>query len=267
MEASSAMIKRSMSEQRLSERTIRVEITRLAAPWSASTPEYALAARAETSGASGNGRVLVMLDAVASGVVEVDAGRALEIPADTSSEAALAAPLVAEALRAWDLLGLELGAAAVVTDGLPWSPLVASVARCYGAIPTVAGGNATGGERILAWDAESVAAFAKTLKPYPAVCAIELSGRADSVDLLLEAVPRDTRMLFAGPGQDRLTIDYYVNVHRKGLHLSSTVLSARQAFSGAASDQHRVQRALRLLASPTRAAGCLEAISRARSMG
>ncbi len=96
---------------------------------------------------------------------------------------------------------------------------MAAVARSYGAVPVLAGSAGTeGGSAIEITDADAVKQFAATLSAFPAVCAVELSGRAESVDLVLEAVPRYARVLFAGPLGDRLTIDYYVNVHRKGMH-------------------------------------------------
>jgi hypothetical protein len=170
-----------------------------------------------------------------------------------SNETAMMIPMLAEAMRAWELMQLEVGAAAVVTPGSRWSPLLELLATWYGARP-VSLGTAMG-------DSEAVSALAATLARFPVVCVAELTGRADVVDMILESVPASSRVLFAGPRIDRFTIDYYVNVHRKGLHLASTVLAASRAFSPALRDPSILERAGRLLLSPTRAAACHAALN------
>lgn len=241
--------------------TMTVQIEHVGLPWGSAAPGYVVGVYDGSSAHGARGRVLAPLDALP----ELDAAKAIDLPADLPADTALLVPLLGEALRAWDLLSLEMGTAAVVTQGLPWSPLFALVARWYGAVPLVVGSAGEGDQAgaIVASDVDAVARFAKTLSEFPAVAAIELSGRADTVDLLLEAVPRYARVLFAGPRHDRLTIDYYVNVHRKGMHLASTVLSSMRMFSGGEANAHLVRRACRLLANRARAAACKEAVDRA----
>jgi hypothetical protein len=159
------------------------------------------------------------------------------------------APLVAEALRVWDTLRLELGDAALITAPSPWAGLLAEVASWYGAFPIVVSLTQDGGDR---GGSEQVQQLRDRLSGFPAVRAVEVSGRADAVDLLLETVPHETAVMFAGPSREPFTIDYYVNVHRKGLFLASTVLSARRARPVDAASAHIAERASRLLASGAR---------------
>jgi threonine dehydrogenase-like Zn-dependent dehydrogenase len=196
--------------------------------------------------------VLVPIDGAAGKRVDVPASSVRELPLELSSSAALLVLPVATALRAWDRALPELGSAAVITPG-PWAPLFSVVAGWYGATPMLAGGASPRGE-----DGDAVASLTRKLTAYPSVSAAELTGRADMVDLLLESVPKYSRVLFAGPRGDRFTIDYYVNVHRKGLHLVSAVLSALDAFKEPAGGD-LVVRAARLLANPSRAARCQDA--------
>ena len=64
----------------------------------------------------------------------------------------------------------------------------------------------------------------------PGFVSIDVSGRASVIDILLETIPMFGRLLLAGPVGDALTIDYYKNVHRKGIVLATTVLEPAQAF-------------------------------------
>jgi hypothetical protein len=63
----------------------------------------------------------------------------------------------------------------------------------------------------------------------------------------------------AGTSREPLTIDYYVNVHRKGLRLVSAALD--EPSSGLAAEiAARLERATRLLARPARLQACLDAV-------
>jgi threonine dehydrogenase-like Zn-dependent dehydrogenase len=220
--------------------------------WSATAEPFAVGVRVDS-----RQRVLVRVEATPGQRIDVPASNILNLPLELPPDTVLLVPPVATALRAWDLLRPELGTAAAVTPG-PWAPLLSVVARWYGATPMLVGQSSPSEGR--GADADSVASLAKTLADSPAVCAAELTGRADMVDLLLESLPKYSRVLFAGPCGDRFTIDYYVNVHRKGLQLSSTVLSALDVFSHS-EGRDLVLRASRLLANPARAASCQYAAS------
>jgi hypothetical protein len=169
-------------------------------------------------------------------------------------------PGVAASLRMWDRLGLSLGEAVVITDGHRWSRLAALVATWYGAVPVII--QSTDSRPLppavtrleVADPADRAKVLASLVNGLPAVVAAELSGRADAVDMLLEALPAMSRLMLAGNAAEALTIDYYVNVHRKGLHLMSCVLD-----DGASLDEY-LERAERLLARPERAVACRAAI-------
>lgn len=183
--------------------------------------------------------------------VDIDPATALVLPTSLAPSAAILLPLAVEALRAWDTLHTEIGAAALVTTGTPWSPVLLEAARWYGAVPVPldTGGEVEGGTEMK--DGDTVSRLRSSLDRYGAVSAVELTGRADMVDLLLEAITRQSRVLFAGTSREPLTIDFYVNVHRKGLHLASTVLSPEKVFDPAA-DRRLVDRASQLLMNGTR---------------
>jgi hypothetical protein len=181
-----------------------------------------------------------------------------------SSDIRVLAPAVSSVLRIWDKLGLELGEAAVVTDGHQWSRLAALAATWYGALPVLFVTTTPTGPlpgvttRPSTGSDEEARELAIVLRRRPAVAAVELSGTAGMVDLLLEALPRSSRLMLAGNARERLTIDYYSNVHIKGVRLFSDVLSAEDRGS---SEAAVTVRTLRLLARPHVAAACRDALT------
>jgi len=186
-------------------------------------------------------------------------------PAALEADAMALVPAVCAALELWDTLKLEVGEAAVVTDGHPWSRAVALVASWYGALPVVLisddAASVPGVIRVSTTGApDPVRELVVNLQGRPAVAAAELSGRADAVDLLLEALPASSRVMLAGAAREPLTIDYYVNVHRKGLRLVSGMLDAGPMHAVDAGADARAGRARRLLARPARLAACREAM-------
>jgi hypothetical protein len=239
-------------EHTIRETDMMIELEGKAPSWGGSAPGYAIAVNPAKNGA----RVLAPVE---DGRMSVDEARIVPVSAALPSETALMIPLVVEALRAWDSLQLEIGAAAVVTQDRPWAPLFELVASWYGAFPVKVG--PADGDHGAASDFDAVAALGRTLATYPLVCAVELTGRSEVVDTMLEAIPPSSRVLFAGPRHDRFTIDYYVNVHRKGLHLGSTILSPLRLFTPEGRHQGLFDRATRLLASAARARACHVAIS------
>jgi threonine dehydrogenase-like Zn-dependent dehydrogenase len=252
------------AERIVSERDlVTAVIERHGLSWDGSEPLYALARMPGAASGAQQRRALVAVGCPANRHPTVDPSRAIDVPEEIDGDAAVLLPFLTEALRAWDLLDLEIGSAAVVTQGLPWSGLMAAVARCYGAVPVLVGGASEGGSAIDVADADAVTRFVGTLSGFPAVCAVELTGRAEAVDLVLEAVPRYARVLFAGPRGDRLTIDYYVNVHRKGMHLKSTVLSPARVLTADRADRQLTERACRLLSNARHAAAFREAAAQA----
>ena len=167
-------------------------------------------------------------------------------------------PAVAASLAVWDRLGLSIGETVVVTAGHRWSRVAALVATWSGAVPVILHSNDTlppppGVTRLTVDDpADRARILASQLREAPAVVAADFSGRADSVDLLLEALPPMSRLMLAGTAGEPLTIDYYINVHRKGLHLLSAVFD--DLATSAVADYGA--RAERLLARRERADAC-----------
>jgi hypothetical protein len=181
-------------------------------------------------------------------------------------ETALLAPAVARALWMWDAMELELGELAVVTDGHPFSSLAATVSRWYGAEPMLLGANGIGGTYTYAGAEYPASALPAALRSAPGVAAAELSGATELLDVLLEALPAFARLMLAGARGETVTIDFYVNVHRKGLTMLSGILEPLASFSSQ-SEIERVERALRLLTRPARAAECRAAMSAQISTG
>jgi hypothetical protein len=165
-------------------------------------------------------------------------------------------------LAMWDRLDLEIGDTAVVTDGHRWSRLAALVAVWYGALPVllltrtpvdvipgVTNVTRTGTD-------EDTRGLATVLRDRPGVAAAELTGEPGTVDVILEAMPSAARVLLAGEAGDRLTIDFYSNVHLKGVRLLSDCLTSSDVGPADGSDPRLSARVARLLAQPRAAAAC-----------
>jgi hypothetical protein len=177
--------------------------------------------------------------------------------------------LVTKALWVWDTLRLEIGEVALITDDHRDANLMALAATWYGASPVlfitddeVSVPRGVTPLRPIAGGPETKALAAR-LSERPGAAAIDLTGRSDTVDVLLEAMPRFSRLLLGGTSREPLTIDYYVNVHRKGLRLVSAALDDPSP-SLSAELVARQERAARLLAQPARLQTCLGA---ARGIG
>jgi hypothetical protein len=194
-----------------------------------------------------------------------DPQRPREVPIGESAVGTQETTAVTHAVTAclwlWDRLGLELGGTAVVTGGHPWSRLALQVAGWHGAIALIA----IDVEPPLPNDAAVIPSagasgalqqLASLLSAATSVCAADLSGRSEVVDLLLEALPTSSRVALVGESREHLTIDFYQNVHRKGLTLVSAVLSAETS-------EHcpsLLEKAQRLLRQAERRQACLAAL-------
>lgn len=198
--------------------------------------------------------------------VLVSADQLFEVPEALSDSAGLALFPVAAVLGLWDRLELELGEVALVTGGSWCSNLAVVVASWYGAFPVFCArcedSRPARGVRVI--DASSpttaLASLRETFGTEPAVV-LELSGSAETVDLVLDAVPAFSRVMLAGASQERLVLDFYTNVHRKGLMLlSSTAELGMLARAGNRTLSRQLARAARLLMKPGRVEDCLGAL-------
>jgi hypothetical protein len=100
---------------------------------------------------------------------------------------------------------------------------------------------------------------------------VELSGRAEVLDILLEVMPRWTRLLLAGPAGKPVTIDFYKNVHRKGAVIAATDIESASIFDAVrgASVRVQIQAATHTLQNARMAHTCLSLLglhSTARSL-
>ena len=167
-------------------------------------------------------------------------------------------PPVATALAAWRILGLEVGEGVVVTSGHPLSGLFAVTASWHGAVPVILAGTADAVDihEITPLDISDAVSDLKALQQLldsPGIVVAELTGKAETVDFLMEAIPPSTRLLFVGEGREQLTMDFYVNVHRKGIALYSNTVDGL-------ADEASTLRARQLLENADRMNQCLKAL-------
>jgi threonine dehydrogenase-like Zn-dependent dehydrogenase len=189
------------------------------------------------SGLNGARIVLAKLDNPELSEVRLDTSRCVAVPQNLGASAALLAPPLALALWMWDRLRLELGELAVFTGGDVFSPLVGQVALWRGGCPVVMlSGDAhpvsqSGIDVIGTADSAGVARELRDrIQNKPGFAAIDLSGRPEIIDLFLEVMPRWGRMMLVGSTRDPLTVDFYNNIHRKGVVLLTGVFDPTRIF-------------------------------------
>jgi hypothetical protein len=253
-----------MSER--SGESLRVRVEASAADASALSGYRPYAAGTLTRpGVPGTQRTVLVPGAHASGSdVEAAASDCLTLPAALDPGIAVLVPPVAASLALWETLRLELGDAAVWTSGAPLSALVGQAALWRGACPGIELGAESSGaldprqiEHVELRDSEAASArLTQLVAVRPGFAAVDLSGRADVIDVLLEVIPRWGRLLLAGPAGTPVTIDYYRNVHRKGIVLATTTLEPSRVFDLHSDVRSQVARACAVLGNPRMAAQC-----------
>lgn len=220
-------------------------------------------ARIPTGAEAPAGLVLAKLERPDQARVAIDEARWLGVPDSLDASTALLAPPLALALWTWDRLGLELGELAIVAGDDAFASLVAQAALWRGGCPVirlsatgVSSAAAAGVDVLSIADPEATARdLRERIAGKPGFAAVELTGRASVTDVLFEVMPRWGRMMLAGGARDPLTIDFYNNVHRKGMLLVAGLAEPARVFDeswGAA----YVRTAFRLLENPEHAARC-----------
>jgi hypothetical protein len=212
---------------------------------------------ARVASASLNGavrRVLTLVPEGAAAEIRADAASCVAIDDGLTAEQALQIPALVWSLWAWDQLHLELGEAALYCVGSPFPHFLGQTAVMHGALPVIqlgAQGSAAGVEALPVDDAGLLLSeLRKRLKKSVGVAAIDLSGKADIADVLFEGLPRSSRLMLAAHRGSPLTIDFYNNVHRKGVLLRTCVSDPLQVIDSAflVTNRAYVVRANRLLA-------------------
>ncbi|MCS6897901.1 MAG: hypothetical protein NZM29_08005 [Nitrospira sp.] len=190
-------------------------------------PEYGVARvlrwKGEQEENNGTSYVLTLVDGPQSSATAVPEISCFPVPSSLGCEEALLAVPLAAALRAWDRLRLELGEVAVYTEGGGFADLLGLVAVWRGGLPVIRLDYDSGrdplenGERLSINDPEeTLRQLQNRIKDKPGFAAIDLSGRPEVIDLLLEVAPRWGRVMLVGQTRKSVTIDFYNNVHRKG---------------------------------------------------
>jgi len=213
---------------------------------------------------NGASHVLAVVDAPQSTQIELQESQCIPVPHSLGSDEALLALPLAMSLCVWDRLQLELGEAAVYTEGDGFADLVGQVAIWRGGCPVIRLGNDSGraplhmGEcQMMSDPEEALRKLQNRIHEKPGFAAIDLSGRPETIDLLLEAVPRWGRVMLAGRTRQPLTVDFYNNVHRKGVLLISSIFDPASVLQHAGSAAY-LPTAFRILQNKEMAAICAQ---------
>src|SRR5262245_47065106 len=167
-------------------------------------------------------RVLVRTLAADGDEIETAAGACVRVPEALESADALLIPAVAQALRLWRRVRLELGEAALHTEAGPFGEIVGLLAAWHGATPvvklTASETNVEGDDCVTPDDSRTAVERIRTMTAAaPGVAAVDLSGAGHAIAVLLEALPRRGRLLLAAPCAEPFTTAFYTDIHRKGV--------------------------------------------------
>lgn len=222
---------------------------------------------AENHRINGASHVLAALDAPQSTQVMLRDSQCIPVPNSLGSDEALLALPLAMSLFVWDRLQLELGEAAVYTEGDGFADLVGQVAIWRGGCPVIRLGKDSGrtpldrGEcQVMSDPEEALRQLKKRIQNKPGFAAIDLSGRPETIDLLLEVVPRWGRVMLAGRTRQPLTVDFYNNVHRKGVLLLASIFDPASVLHHAQSAAY-LPAAFRILQNKEMATICAQLVS------
>lgn len=211
---------------------------------------------ARVEGAATATRVLTIVPGVDVSTLQAHAAQCIRIEEGLSAEAALHAPALALSLWAWEQLQLELGEAAVYTADSPFQHFLGEAALLRGALQVIQLGHASGYTppkqvQVLTIDESGslIAQLKGRLADSVGGAAIDVSGKAEVTDVIFETLPRWGRLMLAAHRTSPINIDFYNNVHRKGIDLRACSFDPLQVFETAlrVDDDVFVRRAMALL--------------------
>jgi len=201
-------------------------------------------------------RVLVRSADPKAEEVEAMASACVRVPDELASADALLIPPTAQALRVWRRLRLEIGEAALFTDGDGLADFIGLIAMWHGGLPVI---RLTTGQADREFETVSITdenAAVERLRSLtanaPGLAAVDLSGSGNISAILLEALPRWGRLMLAGPCPEPFTTAFYTDIHRKGALVCSAG-DLDSIFTDPSLWNVEVRNACRLLMHPERA--------------
>jgi len=202
-------------------------------------------------------RLLAPADQDTERTILIDARRCIPLHESLLEERAMCVPALALALATCDAADLELGEMVAYTSGAAHESFVARVAQwrtVRDAIrlrlhddtsvcpPGVRDVDGTDPQRAL----DLIRAAANSA---PGFAAIVLGPQPEALDVLLEAMPMWGRLIIGSASSAPATIDFYNNIHRKGVRVASVPSSTRFIFDAPARPDRTalIERAIRIL--------------------
>jgi hypothetical protein len=212
-------------------------------------------------------RLLAPVDQEAERTILIEARRCIPLHQSLPDEQAMRIQALALALAICDAADLELGEVAVYTSGVAHESIVATVAQWRTARDAIrlrlqedALACPPGVQDVDGADPQrALEVIRMTASHAPGFAAIVLSPQPEALDVLLEAMPMWGRLVIGSASSAPATIDFYNNIHRKGVRMVSVPSSARFIFEAPARADRTtlIERAIRILTCEDLAAACL----------
>ncbi len=183
-------------------------------------------------------RVLAPTNPDISMTREIDERECVSLEQDLPSARAMLVPDLALALAICASARLELGEIAVYSSGARHEALIGLVAGwCTGRdviridFNDGAGVTPAGVQKVDGSDPQrALEIIQRSTRNTAGFAAIVLSSKAEAMDVLLEAMPTWGRLVVASRSTESATIDFYNNVHRKGVTVLGMPASPRCMF-------------------------------------
>lgn len=230
---------------------------------------FALGQIDSNEGQSAETDVVLEINAPDQNIIECNCAQCIPFPPTLGPEKAILLPALIFALRVWEKLGLELGEAAIYTTGNSLSRLVGQVALWRGASPVIQLGKEEENnskshlvEFLAIDDAEdSIRLLSNRIKNKPGIAIVELSGNPEIIDIILEIIPKWGRIICAAHSGSPLTIDFYNNIHRKGVIVQSYMYGQNSLLINNSNElEDLIQQACQILSNEEMSAICKELI-------
>lgn len=194
----------------------------------------------------------------------------LEIDGDIDLSALLGAPILAALLQIAEDAKVELGTAVVISGDCPLSKLFGEMCRWWTPVRIQLSkfddsidSSGPFSQVFRVSDENVQKELADLLQSSAAVSFVDFSGSSDAWDIMFEAAPYWSRLVAAAAVGSPMTIDFYNNIHRKGVTLIGKSITVDRLFTspGCLFTERQLSAAVAILRSPSETARLISYLS------
>lgn len=175
----------------------------------------------------------------------------IPIHSSIDSSVALQLPTVYWALGSFQQIGFELGEVLIVIGDHPFKGIFSLMAKWHGALQVIDFHNTlynSKDDNHISFEGPSISEIVNKFKAIGInTVFLDFSGKPDLIELLFSQIPQWGRCILAGHYSQPITIDYYNDIHRKGVNVFSIDFDFSQLFNDNTRNQEILLRSLKIL--------------------